>query len=296
MSKRKREIEKTLAFWPTALTAAVALSISLADVLGLEKVKWFHERIPVMSLLVAGVILGTLTLVLQQLFIFNEYRLSLRKLRRDLIKENTLAHLRELTNVDQNLMAIAGSEIHALIEPLRRLIREKELVLYQKSMFKRVYQQALEHFRGSKFIATSLPYKAYFWNDGMIEEAHRKFIDDTEGQISRIFMLDDEDEVKKPEVSHILETQRKLKVEVYYAIRSKLDKELQNKYILADEQKRVGWEVEVGSGHEISKITITIDPRKIEGYLAIFNKIMKSDAVTKYEIGGPKARHAHKSH
>jgi hypothetical protein len=297
MKKNKRSIEKTITLWSAGLSALVAFSISIADILGIEKVKFLQDRIPIMVLLVTGIILGTLTLILQQLFIFNEHRVSLRAQIRALIKKNALEHLNlVLGEADHTLMSIVGSEITELVEQVPRIIHEKEFVLYETAKFRRVYMQTLEKFKGAKFLATSLPYKEYFWIGGAIEDAHKKFIEEKDekgrkGEISRIFFLKDPEEINVPEIRQILEAQCKMNVKARVANLLEVGSDLK-KLVFADTEKRIGWEVET-IGHKINKVIITTDAEKVSKYVGIFETLKESPGVTEYPPQVSDAKRAH---
>jgi hypothetical protein len=283
----------TVLLW--IMLALGAFLISLADMLGLiEHIPWFREHIPTLTLLTCGVILGILAEVLRRMFLFEEHG----KIATDLITRNTLDRLEQMRrDIDPNLMQVVGDEITSHLRQLPQLFgEEKQFVLSEVKQFKELYSRtfALPFLKRARFRATSLPTSKYFWVDGdrnPVIEAHRDFIK-RHGEVSRVFFLDPK-RLDEPDIARVLQEQVDVGVEVWVADPSRISPALR-RFCFADENKRVGWEVEEFEGG-INKITITTNASTIEGYLKVFNTLVKySDGVTRYLGNRSRSNKSHK--
>jgi hypothetical protein len=274
----------TVLLW--IMLAIGAFLISLADMLGvMEHIHWFKDHIPTLTLLACGVILGILAEVLRRMFLFEEHG----EIVMDLITRNTLDRLEQMRReIDPNLMQVVGDEITVHLRQLPQLFgEEKQFVLSEVKQFKELYSRTfgLPLLKKAKFRATSLPTSKYFWADGdrnPVIEAHRDFIK-KHGEVSRVFFLDPK-RLEEPDIARVLQEQADVGVEVWVADPSRISPALR-RFCFADEEKRVGWEVEEFEGG-INKITITTNAETIEGYLKVFRTLVKySEGVTRFPSG-----------
>ncbi|HZU30005.1 MAG TPA: hypothetical protein VFB79_02750 [Candidatus Angelobacter sp.] len=271
----------TVLLW--VMLALGAFLISLADIFGLlDHVSWLRDHIATIILLTCGVTLGVLAEVLRRLFLFEEHG----KIVANLITRNTLDRIEQMRrDIDPNLMQVVGDEITVHLRQLPQLFgEEKQFVLSEVKQFKELYSRTLSLplFKRAKFRATSLPTSKYFWADeshNPVIEAHRDFIKH-HGEVSRVFFLDPK-RLQEPEIARVLQEQVDIGVEVWVADPSRISPTLR-RFCFADEEKRVGWEVEEFEGG-INKITITTNAATIEGYLKVFKTLVKySEGVSRF--------------
>jgi hypothetical protein len=249
-----------------AVLSVVVAVLDFSGILHAESWKWLEERVPIITLLVAGMSLGLITSLIVHHMEELERRLHTMQRSVESTVPEKLAGIRNL--VDPNLDRVIGSHVADLLEQLNRLIRNRTYELGDVELFRAFYKGALEAYKGSHFVATSVPSEKFFWRNQSTERAIAQFIHDG-GKMTRIFFISSLDELNNEETRRILITQMDMGVEVYTATTGGVPAPLR-RFFMVEKEGRIAWEPFRAPDNSITGINLTSDPDQTAAFLRSF--------------------------
>lgn len=262
MNKSQQKIETIIAI----LTAIIMGIISILNMLGLSVF-----NIPSITLLLLSALSAYVVGVLTRRISYLEKNLTTTDL------DALLGLIRK--QVPENLEITCGEYIDDMSTALKKAIREEIIEFHDVEEFRFFYKKTLKKFSNSMFYSTSIPYKKYFWRNKSMEDAVGHFIS-SGGSMKKLFFLNNLSELQNSEVLNVLESQKKLGVEVYAIEKEKVPIHLL-KFFLVDKEKNIAWEVFTGPTNEIIKILAIADKNKIEKYIRIAEQLWELDSIHK---------------
>lgn len=199
----------------------------------------------------------------------------------------------QMTNVrekyfDKFLNEIFDDFIDDSIEFFQNAIKHREIKFTEYDRFEKAYVKCLELLPKSEFFATASAHSSYFWTgeheeNNAIENAIIEFTNANEnaGKMNRIFLLEDGD-MDDPNCIATFNNQLTLGVNVYTVPKSKLSLNNQ-KYFVVESSRKISWHVFTDNKNKIIKFIYSTDEREISKYHNIFQTLMKSGSIKKYE-------------
>lgn len=184
-------------------------------------------------------------------------------------------------NLDPTLSKIVGSYAKNLAKELRSTINEKKMVLRDLNEFRIFYKRALSVFPNSSICATSVASRRYFWNDPSINEAIQRFTENG-GKMTRVFFLDDQEDLRAAEVREILNEQSRIGVNVFVVHKDNIPEEMRRLFVV-DLTRPIAWEVHTPPGDiRIRDVTARVEPAVVNEYRELFERLQANPSVKQY--------------
>ncbi|HEX5734443.1 MAG TPA: hypothetical protein VF131_16525 [Blastocatellia bacterium] len=186
------------------------------------------------------------------------------------IQLEQFAHLKEQLNPQLNKVFLEF--ISDWIDKVHTAAKRQEIILEgdDVDLFRHFYRRTLQAFPESRFLATSLPSREYFWKENqIINQAITKFIKEGAGAMERIFYWDKEVDAEiSDEEADVIEEQVSMGVEVFVVYDSSVYRHLK-RYFVTEEKGAIAWEV-IAHIREITKVVATSDRNKTDGYKKMY--------------------------
>jgi hypothetical protein len=199
------------------------------------------------------------------------------------VNQDTIEKVKSLRHqLDKNLEVIYGDMISDSLNNIERALKERTIKFNDLELFRYLYKRTLEKYPRATFLATSLPYKRFFWRNPMMEDAIKKFIEDG-GTMQRIFFVKSLEELKQEEVKQVIADQCKIGVEVFVTIKDKIPPHLRRIFVV-DQEKRIAWEVNVDQDSEIIEVKATTNSVFINEYLRCFETLIGSNSTNRQVV------------
>ena len=199
---------------------------------------------------------------------------------RKLTNKEIIRRLKIITTegMPENVANALNEHVKTSTDFLENIYTNKCFTIFDGDKFKQLFKQVLHTYRGKHFCATSFPSKVFFWGDNTIIEAMKAFINDG-GSLTRIFFLDSETELEKPEIQDILNVQLDLGIKVYI---TKEKHETEETYFMYEEQGEIGWETRLKKDNKVGSVEVTWNKSKIDEYKSRYNTISGFGDITLY--------------
>lgn len=260
------------------LLASIAIIISVGSAFGLFETDTFLEKIPNIILFLVGLLIINSTLERRNRLDIIEQKLdAITKL----ISEDNLSKLHHITkDISPTLQHIFQDFISSFVEFFQDAINNEKIEFNDIERFKSSYIKTLELKQESKstFLATSLPYKRYFWTNSEDLTPMVKAIDNftkNGGSFKRIFFYEKGD-LEKEEVIAILNKQVDLNIEVILIPIDSVPRRLQ-KYFVVDDETSFAWEVSIDTRQRINSMAFTTSKNETSKYKSTFHELMNLD-------------------
>lgn len=243
--------------------------LQLLELLGITQWVTFRNQLPSLTLLVSAMILTHLAL---------ERNTVLRSLQTsiDLHQVENLSLLQE--HLDPRLEQIFGGEIKNALRLVQDALKHQRVSFTAVDQFVRYYKKTLEAHPKTHFLATSLPYSSYFWNEARVK-LFKDFIEKG-GKFTRVFFVT-EQEMQDPEVRDILDKQRGVGIEVHVCNLNMISPRLVRYYVI-DRDARIGWSIVINSKKEITQVTATTNRQDTSQFANDFEELLRSEATELY--------------
>lgn len=167
---------------------------------------------------------------------------------------------------------LVTSQVKGFKADLRDLIENGALNVDDAEYFPILYHDALEIYSGAHLYATAVPRKYYFWSNESVLGAMNNFVD-AGGKITRIFFLENEEELQDPEVRSVMDSQALAEIEVRHVVRSQVDPSLARYFLVAKSQE-FGWTVKTTGENRIRGFRVSTDPNELEAMWIDMSKLM----------------------
>ena len=170
------------------------------------------------------------------------------------------------------------------IDKVHLAAKRQEIILEgdDVDLFRHFYRRTLQAFPASRFLATSLPSREYFWKGNQIfNQAMTKFIKEGAGSIERIFFLDRKHDAEiSDEQAEVIEEQIDMGVVVFVVYSPTVHIRLK-RYFVTEDKGAIAWEV-FAHLQEINKVVASAN-REITGeYKKIYDELKERA----YKVGG----------
>ncbi len=201
-----------------------------------------------------------------------------------------LDHLKHrLGSLSGPVQKIYGEDIAQLTDQIYNFYEENTFTVYGSENFQAFWSRTIKQFPGAEVLATSLPSQIYFWGprSGLspIDEAIKSLID-SGGTMTRIFFVQNFEDVRQPDVSEVMDHQLDLGVRTLVCeVTTEVQTRFLNKLVLCDKALRFGWEVKT-SGLNITKAEAAIARKDIQKYADHIETLMTPHFVQEYTRGG----------
>lgn len=193
-----------------------------------------------------------------------------------------------LNDLDNELKEIFNDDLEMNLEFYKDATLHKTINIKDKQKFSHYYLVSLKRYPKAKLYATSLPSKKYFWaNDfkvNSVEKAMADFISNG-GKVSRIFLLNSEDDIENAEIREVLEFQKnQLGVSVYTALINEVPTKYKEHFFVTVEKgkSKFAWLVRANHQGEACDFKFTINDKLIAEYKNAYMTIQKSPNFKKY--------------
>jgi len=232
-------LERLIHFFEVLLIPALALIsfiISIADFFGLlDSVPWLSSsRIPVVTLLVGSLALGTLS-------ILQSRQRTLQQHVEDILTGSVLEQTRRaIKRIHPDLLRIFEGRFMDHFTVFKKALETHSVEVQGRREYEYFYIRTLEGFPESTFLATTFIDEDYLWKNKKMKEAFARFIINEKGKIVRIFFLTDSQEITSPEVHTLLNEQYAMKVELYTVCWDLLSPDLQRLFVV-ESKGRIAW-------------------------------------------------------
>ncbi|WP_436516656.1 hypothetical protein [Ekhidna sp. To15] len=278
MKKNKLSTKEIITF----ILSFGAIAISIISSFGIVDLGEFESQVPNLILGLIGLLIINATL---------ERKNDLKNLENKIDKiisltsDDNLKKLQHLTDdIQPTLKVIFGDFIKEFSSFFKDAIQSERIEFYDLERFKTSYIRTLQYKEkdNTTFLATSLPYKRYFWvNDEDISPILKamKNFKINGSRFIRIFFLEEND-LKNQEVIDVLNAQLDLEIEVYTIPIDQVPRRLQN-YFVVDDQNDLAWEVTIDTKQRINSTAFTTSSTEIEKYKSIFEGLMNLDNIKK---------------
>ncbi len=236
-----------------------------------------------------------LNIVITLLLILISYILS-RNNSIDIIKElltddkiKTMEVL--LKDLDYELKDIFQDDIDKNFRFYKNAIHNKTICIENKHDFSKYYRFSLKRYPNAYVFATSLPSKSYFWSNNVrlnsVEKATKEFTSNFEnkGTFSRVFFLDDENDIYIKSVKETLDFQKnEMGVKVFTILISEVPEKYRNYFYVVFDQKNsnFAWSAEANPKGEVSNFNFTVNPNIIDEYKKNYNKLKQAPSWKEY--------------
>jgi hypothetical protein len=210
--------------------------------------------------------------------VFDESKRQLGKIGSILtdIQLEQFAHLKEQLSPQLNKVFLEF--ISDWIDKVHAAAKRQEIVLEgdDVDLFRHFYRRTLQAFPDSRFLATSLPSREYFWKENQIfNQAMTKFIKEGTGSIERIFFLDRKPDAEiSDEQAEVIEEQLNMGVIVSVVYDPSVHIRLK-RYFVTEDKGSIAWEV-FAHLREIHKVVATSDRRLTEEYKRIYVELTEN--------------------
>jgi hypothetical protein len=263
------------------MIVVISSLISLADFFGILNVfPWISDHIPTITLLFVSLALCSLSIA--QI----KHAASQEEVKQVLIDElpnHMSISLKQ--QVDSNLWKVFERYLTGMPEDFKRVVKENTIKFETENeeAFKYYYKLTLQKYPKATFLATSRP-DSFLWKDNRVLDDTERFIRKG-GKIIRIFFLNSNDELIKPEVQEVLEKQYKIQVEVYIAINvPTLDQIL----IAVESNSKIAWETRYNEQLQLTSAKATTNQQKTKEYYTKFKDFQRNHA-HRYSPGAVKS-------
>jgi hypothetical protein len=190
--------------------------------------------------------------------------------------------VRDLRNqMDPALAGVFGEYVSDLLRRVENAVGSRKVILQEGGMLADAYVNTLQAFPGSTFFATSRPSRRYFWGNPIVMEAVESFIKGG-GKMKRIFIVYGAEELHSQEAIEVIESQRRMGIEVYSADREKIPDRL-NRLVLVEDMGRIGWEVFTDEKGIMRRVEATSDPELIAEYKDTFAQLLDWPDTSRYK-------------
>lgn len=264
--------------------AAIAALVAIADLFGLlSTLPWFQRHIATLTLVLLSSVTAFVVLTLSKRV--DECNQNTQRILSHQRKD-TLASLSSLADqVDPVITGVLGDYIGSLLVTLRRAVGDRVVDFHDVDLFRYFWKRTLTQLPArSEIVHTSLPCRNYFWADGSYEDCLRAFV--ARGcRMRRVFFLNGLTSVDDEEVQHVLCKQLDCGVEVYVTDVADVPSHL-HVLLSADQKKRIGCHVTVGTTNEIVQTSATSDPEVVQKYLNVFNGLLHLKGTRQFTSDG----------
>lgn len=191
--------------------------------------------------------------------------------------QKALEHVRGMvSDVDPMLRDILGPSIDERVRNLESLLSRQTATVANPSAFLYFWTQTLFKYPEKKYCATSLARNSYFWKNDEAIKAMKAVLSPRpsgrRGKVRRIFLLDDEAELRSPEARAIMDRQAELGVTVRTMIAATYDKKL----FLCAEDGSIAWEVFIEGSGTFREARVTTERARVMHHFQEFEHMWKT--------------------
>jgi len=260
--------------WIAMIAGVIAILLGILHIFSIVDLDWFKTRVPLLIVVLAGLIL--------ELLIAMSYRQeSHSRLLERQLEHDTLIQLANMRGkVDSRLQHLVGGEVEHIFGQVKSALADNTLQLNNIEKFRGFFVKTLEVYPGKEFWATSVPSRKYFWRNDEVEVRMETFIRGG-GTIKRIFFLNSEEELRGEEAQDILNRQKQVGVQVYYAMVEDISSELL-RFFVVESHGEVAWETFRGPDSAIRSVKVITGPEHTSDYIHDFTELLRLPCVRRY--------------
>lgn len=271
----------------TLVSAGVAgIALGLLDLVGLLEYPVLQRNMPKITLLLVGMTLTLLaTAALSRLSIVVARTKELEaaivrqgKINQSAITTSLIAQLPAMLHqIDPAILRVFRPYLEEVFRTPPRILIEKRFRLENLESYRSYHRRTLEENPGHTFLATSLPYRKWFWRSDHLERAMGDFIAGG-GKIERIFFLPDGDaSLAEQEVQDVMSIQSRLGVRVFTLDANRVPADLR-RFFFVESGGSFGWEAMRGPDDQVVSLEVTADRNQTAALLARFEQLKKQSA------------------
>ena len=261
-----------------ATAIAVGL-IALLDMLGwLEALPFLADHAAHFGLLLTALVLGYLIAERRDKLDIIE---AIVRSTQALVEEETIDRISMLRHqIDPNLNRVFGEHISTLIKGIQTAARDKQVILHDVNTFRFFYQVTLEEYPRKEFLATSLPFKSFFWDDPKFMQDMAAFISNG-GTIKRIFYVKMPRQLQSKETRQVLLAQHQAGVEVYVTDANELTQDMKRLFVV-ESDKSIAWEVLLDAEQQIGTVMATSDTAQMDELIRHWDRLLRLRTTERY--------------
>ena len=166
-------------------------------------------------------------------------------------------------------------EEHLLLKLIARFneaVKDEKVTVDSGDQYRHYYISTLQAFPGATFYATSFLKVSYLWNDPVVEDALKDFIQKNGGKLTRIFFVRDSDDLNAPEIQEVLDRLCKIGVEVYWMPSNSVYSDLKRNF-LVEANGAIAWETIMYEDLQLGDCIATTNQQETQRYCSIFARL-----------------------
>jgi hypothetical protein len=244
--------------------AIICLLISLADFFGLFNLIPAN-RIPILTLLLASLILSSLALG-------HGKSAESQQDAQGLLSKIEPEHMgKVLQQIDPHLRKVLKDDYFIdILEFFQTAVEQGRVQLNDATRFRFYFIRTLQRFPKATFLSTM----SYLWKDPIIEDAVARFIQNR-GKIEQAFFVKDGEELPSPTVQAMADRLKEIGVQVHIVNGTATPGDLKKNFIV-ESKGRIAWETHVDDDGHVESSTVTTNKHSTASYCRIFEKLRES--------------------
>ncbi len=180
-----------------------------------------------------------------------------------------------LKQMNPTLRKIFEDRLLHLIGFFEEAVKDGKVIVDSGDEYRNYYISTLQAFPGATFYATSFLKVSYLWNDPVVEDALKDFIQKNGGKLTRIFFVRDSDDLNAPEIREVLDRLCKIGVEVHWIQSNSVFNDLKRNF-LVEANGAIAWETFMYEDLHLGDCVATTNPQETQRYCSIFAKLRAS--------------------